>query len=234
MLFIAALCACGSPDAGNGGVAEDGNSVASAGDTAAGAAGSTPTVVATSRPRSLQDTISVEGEPVVETWALVEPDEKLNFPFTTYSPPRVVTSFDSDAAGSSVRFTAAFGGTTNPDAYMEVRLLVSKSRPLRAENVLSRFPEMRTSGDHEFRVQPPPPFADTNYSFRYTNRSGVPIVGSVALGKHNGRYFYVLEHFPAEYGDGMGPRLARIIEHWRWEDTGRPLITAAATQPDRK
>jgi hypothetical protein len=70
----------------------------------------------------------------------------------------------------------------------------------------------------------PPGWGQEAYTFSYAGDGNVPITGRLVLGRHADRYFHVLTHYPAEYGDGLGPRFQSILEHWRWEDTGRPLV----------
>jgi hypothetical protein len=43
------------------------------------------------------------------------------------------------------------------------------------------------------------------------------------IARHEERRVRLVSHYPAEYGDGMGPRIARILSHWRWEDTGTSI-----------
>ena len=46
--------------------------------------------------------------------------------------------------------------------------------------------------------------------------------GTIGVGQRDNRFFHILVQYPVEYGDGMGPRVAQLIEHWRWAD-GTPL-----------
>ncbi|MBN6186117.1 hypothetical protein JQN58_03835 [Aneurinibacillus sp. BA2021] len=46
------------------------------------------------------------------------------------------------------------------------------------------------------------------------------------LGKHAGHYFIVQIEYPMEYADGLSPRIAKIFEEWRWNDTGKPLSSS--------
>jgi hypothetical protein len=76
----------------------------------------------------------------------------------------------------------------------------------------------------EARPIPPPSWAREAYDMSYSGDRGMLYAGSVVLASHRDRYFHVVRHYPAEYGDGLAPRFHRILEWWRWEDTGRALL----------
>src|SRR5690606_15010648 len=63
----------------------------------------------------------------------------------------------------------------------------------------------------------------TEWHFSRALPDGDSAIGTVALGRHAGRYFFIATHFPAMYADGFGPRAAKILDEWRWEDTGESL-----------
>ena len=44
---------------------------------------------------------------------------------------------------------------------------------------------------------------------------------SVALGRHGERWFMLTLHYPLEFSDGFVPRAQRIVDDWRWADTGQ-------------
>jgi hypothetical protein len=60
----------------------------------------------------------------------------------------------------------------------------------------------------------------------FSGRGSGSITGRIVIARHGDRLLHVVTHYPAEYGDGLGPRFARILHHWRWEDTGRMLAGA--------
>src|SRR5690606_24836892 len=67
------------------------------------------------RPETREDTVMIEGMPELETSTLVRAPAGFNAPFSTYVPEGLNASFN---APSTARFTAAFGGTVNENAYM--------------------------------------------------------------------------------------------------------------------
>ena len=68
-------------------------------------------------------------------------------------------------------------------------------------------------------------WSDEEFAFRYPEAAadGSTHVGVISIGRHGNRFFHLLIHYPAEYGDGMAPRAALILDEWRWEDTGGGL-----------
>ena len=47
--------------------------------------------------------------------------------------------------------------------------------------------------------------------------------GVSALGRHGQRLFVVRIEYPPEYAEGLLPRVGKVLEDWRWEDTGGGL-----------
>ncbi|WP_040396324.1 hypothetical protein [Cesiribacter andamanensis] len=47
-------------------------------------------------------------------------------------------------------------------------------------------------------------------------------VTRVLIGEQQGRQFYFLLDYPAEYGDGFGPRAAMILREWRFNKPAAP------------
>ena len=47
--------------------------------------------------------------------------------------------------------------------------------------------------------------------------------GSVRLGRHAGRFFYVVTDAAEEAGGAFAPRRDYLLQHWRWLDDGTSL-----------
>lgn len=173
-----------------------------------------------SRPATLIDSISIEGSKEPMTLTLVEPPAGFPMTFSTYMPPDMRAEFDADSA--AVKFIAAFGGTVQPKAYVQVqRVGEGGVANVRADSLVGRMLAGRTLGGTQL-LSGAPPWASDGAGFAYTE-DGARYNGTVAIRTAGPTAFRVITHLPSEYGDGMGPRVQKILENWRWAD-GSPLI----------
>jgi hypothetical protein len=138
-------------------------------------------------------------------------------PFSTYLPADMAAVAARSAEGEALRFEARFGGTPNPAIYLEVVALPEGTSPAAAREAARR--EAGRLGEVAEATEPRDPWATDRFAF---HESG-GVIGDVSLGRHGGRYFYLVTHLPAEAADGFGPRARRVLDDWRWSDTGRPL-----------
>jgi hypothetical protein len=229
ILLLAAACVPETPPAESGGEPEDTlpappfNLETLPADSAAPVqrADSLP-----ARPEARTDTIEVEGSPQVERLTLVRSPEGFAPPFTTYVPPGLRAEFLAGDSTPSVRFTAAFAGRVNPDAYLQVRVYPRGTAELFARQSVDSYLRGRDPRQDNVRASTRWPWAIDAWDFSYGGDAGTPFVGSIALVRHGDRFLHVLAHYPAEYGDGMGPRVAAILREWRWEDDGTSLTAA--------
>jgi hypothetical protein len=184
------------------------------------------------RPDVVQDTILVEGLPQTLTARLLLAEE-LDPPFSTYVPDGLNAVVEAHGDSGSVRFSAAFAGREEPNAYMHVRLYPSDTDLLAAREVVAGFLRSRRPQDDPMggldidepqEPEQPPDWGLEAHRFDYAGDGNVAYVGRIVLAQYRDRFFHVLTHYPAEYGDGMGPRLDYVLRHWRWEDTGQPLV----------
>jgi hypothetical protein len=182
------------------------------------------------RAETRQDTVYIEGMPEVSTARLLHATE-LDPPFSTYVPAGIAAAAEAAGDSGAVRFSAAFTGEADPNAYMHVRLYPVGTNLLSAREVVAGFlrsrqpqddPVAGTDVDAAQRLDPPA-WGLEAHRFDYAGEGGRHYVGRITLAQHGPRFFHVLVHYPAEYGDGLSPRLDYILEHWRWEDTGEPL-----------
>lgn len=229
LLFAAALGACGRSDdpgqrraqdvvpadtGGSARVVPHGRAAAAppAEDSVTGS----PRVA--SRPARRTDTLRVEGSPQPLESRLYRPPWREPLAFSTYVPADMIT----DAAGDTVRFVADFGGERNDSAFMEVVRLPHGVAPDSIRRATRRLAEQ-----HGLRAGPTSarlPWAIAEFDFRGAGCSAATCpTGTVVLAAHGGRFFRMLWRYPAEYGDGMAPRIRWILEEWRWQDTGDGL-----------
>lgn len=167
----------------------------------------------TQKPATKTATISVEGEKSNITLRLYE---QSSLQFSTYYPANYfVSETSSSGEGTGVRFIVNAGGIKNDKAYVhfafmngmknigQVKNFVNGKRGLIASNgwrVVSRTQKV--------------PYRWSKEKISFQQRKGNEIIqGNVYLGEYKGKAFYVISHYPGEYGDGFGPREALILEN---------------------
>jgi hypothetical protein len=179
------------------------------------------------RPETRTDTVHIEGTAQPERLTLVRSPEGFQPPFSTYVPPGLRTGFMAGDSTPSARFVAAFGGTVNNDAYLQVRVYPPGSSEVVARNAVDAYLRGRDPRQDNIRESERWPWAREAYDFSYGGEGGTELfVGTMAIARHGNRFLHVLVHYPAEYGDGMGPRVEKILREWRWEDDGSRLTDA--------
>jgi hypothetical protein len=206
LLLCASLSACG--EAGRPGVDST--------PAAESAAVTRVPAQAPARPESIADTVSVEGMPQPMVLRLFRSPPGYPLGFTTYLPSDLAAVAGQSPRGEAVRFEARFGGRPNPEIYLQVVAL-----PAGISEADAREAARGAASERGEAEETPPRQPWSSAGFTYRGAGG--IIGSVALGRHAGRWFYLVTHLPAEAADGFGPRTARVLREWRWSDTGAPL-----------
>jgi hypothetical protein len=169
----------------------------------------------TSRPDTLQDTLTLEGNPQPATLRLYRTPPGFPLPFSTYVPADLVPEPVPTAAGGSVRFVANFGGRRTDSAYVAVVVHADGVDEEAARRMLSAA---TGGGGPAAPDQQRYPWALAEYS----GGTGATVSRGI-LGRHEGQFFQVLIRYPAEFGDGFAPRAAAVLEHWEWEGAGGGL-----------
>ncbi|MDX1546890.1 MAG: hypothetical protein R3247_07880 [Rhodothermales bacterium] len=172
-------------------------------------------------PATVTDTMFVEGtaQPVT-----LRRYDAPGIPFTTALPdgdfrPAVLDG----TGGQEVRFIAAFGQAEQPDAYVAFLFpAVEGAGALHraVQDTLAARGWQPTEHDDPERTAPCP-WADGYHTYR--DEGEVLSTGYACLGEHGGQPFALITHVPVPYSEGFGPRLALLLEHFRWRDTGAPL-----------
>ena len=169
----------------------------------------------TSRPETLQDSLTVEGTPAPATLRLYRTPPGFPLPFSTYVPAELVPEAAPPGAGGSVRFVANSGGRRTDSAYVAVLVHADGVDEEAARRMLSAA---TGGGSPAAPDQQRYPWALAEYS----GSSGSTVSRGI-LGRHEGQFFQVLIRYPAEFGDGFAPRAAAVLEHWEWEGAGGGL-----------
>jgi hypothetical protein len=152
---------------------------------------------------SLNDSISIEGMRVPVRLNLVQP-ESANPPFYTYSPPDMLYQAASSGEGDGHYFYTNFNGKKNENAYLLLFVFPAGTSEGEAIELVKAFVASRGA---------PAPAQYSQFSF---DRDGVRFNGAIDLRRHNDRFYYIAMQYPAEYGDGFGPRAKKILEYWKW------------------
>jgi hypothetical protein len=168
------------------------------------------------RAEVLNDTILIEGMPEATTSRLLQSPPNSPLPFSTYVPEGLQAGFEGADDSLAVRFAAAFAGSADPNAYMHVRFYGPHVNVAEARELLGGFLATRVPEADPLDTTPSP-------QAYYQGDGNRIYVGHLVIATRRDRVFHVLTHYPAEYGDGLAPRFDRILEHWRWDDTGTPL-----------
>lgn len=174
------------------------------------------------RPLVKQGVTMIEGMADTVELRLVQAPDDFPMRFSTYVPADFEVSIEATNGGHSLELTARFGGVLNERAYLQVYFYPRGTTRMVARNQIDGFltglnPEVDRAQDVE-----PWPWALEQTRFSYPH-DGRTFVGSVALAQRGDVLFHYVQHYPAEYGDGMAGRIRTIMEEWRWSD-GEPLV----------
>jgi hypothetical protein len=146
------------------------------------------------RPETRTDSIQVEGAYTRFTARLVAPEGSI--PFSAYVPADMIFEPVSSDEGDGYYFFANFGGRKNENAFLLVFLLPAGATDEVARTMANAFVASRSRPGNFVRAD---------------------------VGNHGGRNFYAAYAYPAEFGDGMGPRTHYIRDNWIWLNDGRSL-----------
>lgn len=166
------------------------------------------------RPDTVEGVINLEGSREPMTYHLYRSPADFPLPFSTYVPEDMVAEEVEAAGAREVRFVAAFGGVRNEEMHVRARFPLAE---LGTEEARERAREIAEAmGSIEPAAEGRHPWALESYRVDGEGSR----VGSVSLGRHGSRYFFVVMQYPAEAGDGFGPRARRILDEWRWSGGG--------------
>jgi hypothetical protein len=130
--------------------------------------------------------------------------------FRTYVPEDMTVEYLDSGVGEVVRFQAAFGGVSRPEAFLELTALPPD---MERRDVSDSLRTIADSLGYASTSAGGFPWAVEEYV-----RTGED-VGVIALGEKDGKWFYFRSRYPAEFGDGMHPRMGVIFDNWIWLTT---------------
>lgn len=222
VLSTTAACASRSGEAINSGASNDSlqNSPASQPTPASQAttktnqsAQTTDTKKESQKPVTKIDTISIEGEKTKVTLKLFD---RANEIFTTYFPDKdFVAESGGSGEGTGARFYYNVGGHQNKDVYVAMFFPAKATTLERMRQLVGQehgmFPTNRWQVVNRTKEVP---YSWAKEKIVYRQHTGSQnLGGEVYIGEANGKAFYVITHYPAEYGDGFSPRADLILKN---------------------
>ncbi len=197
-------------------------------NTGADSNGSTPQASATENNQSTQtiettqsqrhstktDTISVEGE---KTEVTLKRYDQASHVFTTYFPENdFVAESSGSGEGTGTRFYFNAGGQQNKDVYVALFFPAQATSLEQIKQLVTQEPGLLESNQWKVVNQTeevPYAWAKERIVFEEQRPSSQNIQGEVYIGESNGKAFYVITHYPAEYAEGFGPRADLLLKN---------------------
>lgn len=153
-------------------------------------------------PKTLQDTLMLEGMAEPVSMNLYSTPEGFPLPFHTYLPENFTHEALSSPTAETIRFSMG-------EAQISFVVLPANTGRSKAQSVAK-------ASLGKANIQSCRSSYDWQWECLYVAGKGAQ-VSRVLLGEQQGRQFYFLISYPAEYGDGFGPRYARVLEEWKFD-----------------
>jgi hypothetical protein len=169
------------------------------------------------RPQRKRAAVIVEGMADTLELRLVRAPARFPLRFSTYLPPDMAVTTEAAQGGRAIRFVANFGGVHNERAYVQFYFYPRGTTRLMARNQINGFLTGLNPQVDRTAPEVPFPWALEQTRFSYPHE-GQTFVGTVALAERGNVLFHYVQHYPAEYADGMAGRIRTLMEEWRWED----------------
>lgn len=142
-------------------------------------------------------------------------------PFTTYVPKKdFQNEVDSTEQGAVAQFVFSPQGKKDENAYVQIFLPARQTSVEDMRELLMGERGLLNANnwalvDRTDIVSYPWAREKLIYQ-RQTNKQ--TFLGSIYIGDHQGRSFYALTHYPAEYSDGFEPRSTIMLENLQFRD----------------
>lgn len=165
------------------------------------------------KPSTKTDTISIEGEKSEVTLKLYD---ELSQIFTTYFPKDdFVAESVSSGEGTGSLFYFNIDGNKNSDAYVSVFFPNEVNNAEQLERLLTAKGGLVQTNQWQMENRTkdiPYSWAKEKIIYKQPG-SEQNILAALYIGEANGKVFYVITHYPAEYGDGFAPRADFILKN---------------------
>lgn len=171
------------------------------------------TEVTVGRSETKEITTYPEGMKQTDIYQLVASP---SLPFSTYIPKDWNIELISDNKSQGVRLKPPVGNEKDYIAVVFFKENMDKSEVEQIfENILKHYPNNKRE---EKQYSPLPDSTLSIYTLN--NNPGGPesIVGNAILGKYGSRYFYILNRYRIELGDGWAKVQGVVFDEWKWEE----------------
>lgn len=165
------------------------------------------------RPSTKTDTISIEGEKSEVTLKLYD---ELSQIFTTYFPKDdFVAESVSSGEGTGSTFYFNIDGNKNSDVYVSVFFPNGVNSAEQLERLLTAKGGLVQTNQWQMENRTKDvPYSWAKEKILYKQPGNEQnILAALYIGEANGKVFYVITHYPAEYGDGFAPRADFILKN---------------------
>jgi hypothetical protein len=180
-------------------------------------AGSPGAPVELQRPATRRGVIAIEGATDSIDLRLTRSPDDFPVRFSTYVPADMVPETETTPNGFAFEVVASFQGRRNDRAYVQFFFYPPGTSLALARSTVDSFVSGLNPEIDRSRPAMPYPWAIERTAFSYPHEDEL-FIGSIALAQRGNVVFHYLEHYPAEYGDGMAGRIATILDEWRWGD----------------
>lgn len=166
------------------------------------------------QPRTKTESISVEGE---ETEISLKLYDEASQVFTTYFPENdFVAESGGSGEGTGARFYFSAGGTRNEAVYVAMFFPAQATSLEQIQKLVTQQGGLLQRNQWQIVNQTeevPYSWAKEKITFYEQRTASQPIGGEVYIGESDGKAFYVITHYPAEYAEGFGPRADLILKN---------------------
>jgi hypothetical protein len=142
-------------------------------------------------------------------------------PFTTYVPIKdFQNEVGSSGQGTVAQFFFSPKGKKNASAYVQIFLPTQQTSVDDMRNLLLSDSGLLASNNWQLVDRTDiVSYPWAREKLIYQQRSGKEkFLGSIYIGENQGRSFYALTHYPAEYSDGFEPRSTIMLENLQFRN----------------
>lgn len=168
----------------------------------------------TQQSRTKTDVISVEGEETEISLKLYDAASEV---FTTYFPENdFVAESGGSGEGTGARFYFSAGGAKNEAVYVHMFFPAQATSLEQIKKLVTQQGGLLQGNQWQVVNQTqevPYSWAKEKITFYEQRTASEPIGGEVYIGESDGKAFYVITHYPAEYAEGFSPRADLILKN---------------------
>ena len=164
------------------------------------------------KPSTKTDTLSIEGEKTQVTLKLYD---KASGVFTTYYPDKdFIAQSRTLGEGTGTQFIYNVGERQNQNVFVALFFPTKATTLEQLKQVAQQRGLIQANQWQVVTRTTQVPYSWAKEKIVYKKRgSSQNVIGEVYVGETKGKAFYVVTHYPAEYGDGFAPRADLILKN---------------------